>query len=108
MTMSDAELERATLPVLLASWARIVDVVARGDMSPDEFQRDVRVRHEIAKRIRSRPATAETRELLAELDGWMREATEPTSACALGAEQAEREGWTPSLQWYYWIGLRNA
>lgn len=108
MSMSDAELERATLPVLLASWARIVDVVARGDMPAEEFVRDLRVRHEIARRIRSRPVTAETRELLAELDTWLRDATVVAPECALGREQATQQGWKSDTQWYFWRALQES
>lgn len=73
---SSIPLERLTLPVLLSSWARVVDLVSRGDLPADEYAADLQIRHEIAQRVRSRPVTAETRELLAELDEWFREATE--------------------------------
>jgi len=93
-------LERLTLPVLLSSWARVVDLVSRGDLPADEYAADLRIRHEIAQRVRSRPVTAETRELLAELDEWFREATE--------AVEQPVEGGDPRREWYFYRRLRTA
>jgi hypothetical protein len=40
---SPIPLERLTLPVLLSSWARVVDLVARGDLPADEYAADLRI-----------------------------------------------------------------
>lgn len=104
-------LTKLTIPALLAQWARIVDDVERtagitggvrrDDPSHDPLA-DADVRHELATRIRQRPLTTETREMLLELDALYREATVPVDHCIRGAELAAQHGWTPQREWYYW------
>lgn len=95
-------LARLPLPALLAQWARIVDYLERAAPTGPEFLADVDVRHEIASRLRGKPVTRETREMLAELDEAFCEATRERSQCLLGTEVAEGNGWTPTREWYYW------
>jgi hypothetical protein len=95
-------LARLTLPVLVAQWARIVDYVERHEVAADDFVTDVEVRHEIALRLRAKPTTRETREMLVELDEQFRNATVPSDACLHGNERAAAEGWSPTREWYFW------
>jgi hypothetical protein len=62
----------------------------------------VNVRHEIALRLRAKPTTGETREMLAELDGHFRAATVAVPECVHGMERAVAEQWTPVREWYFW------
>ncbi len=108
-------LDRVNLPALVAQWARFVDDLERrsGALAPAadaptvevrlaEFLAEVAVRHEIAQRLRARSTTAETRDLLADLDATFRHATTASEHCAYGGEVATSNGWTPSREWYYW------
>ena len=95
-------LTRLPLPALLAQWARSVDYVAREALTSAEFMADVDVRHEIATRVRGKPVTRETREMLTELDEAFRTVTVEQATCLHGASVAEANGWTPSREWYYW------
>ncbi|MBY0491951.1 MAG: hypothetical protein K2R93_19070 [Gemmatimonadaceae bacterium] len=104
-------LTKLTIPALLAQWARIVDDVertagitagARRDDPQHDPLADADVRHELATRIRVRPLTTETREMLLELDALYRAATVPVETCIRGAELAAQQGWTPQREWYYW------
>lgn len=104
-------LAKLTIPALLAQWARIVDDVERTAGITDGSRRDdphhdpladADVRHELATRIKVRPLTTETREMLLELDGLYREATDPVDTCIRGAELAAQHGWSPQREWYYW------
>ncbi len=63
-----ATLARLTLPGLVAQWARMVDYLARQPVTNEEFVADLLVRHEIAQRLRAKPTTLETGEMLAEID----------------------------------------
>lgn len=119
--MRDAEqtanLGRISLPALIALWARIVadmerraqssGITASTDALAHTFDAELKVRHEISKRIRSRPTTAETREMLAELDQFFRDATEDSSACVLGDAEAEANAWTRTREWYFWRVLKG-
>jgi hypothetical protein len=110
-------LAKLTIPALLAQWARIVDDVERSagitsgarreDPGHDPLA-DADVRHELATRIRVRPLTTETREMLLELDALYRAATEPVETCIRGAELAAQHGWTPQREWYYFRVPRRA
>ncbi|MCC6245355.1 MAG: hypothetical protein IT353_21115 [Gemmatimonadaceae bacterium] len=105
-----ADLSRANLPALVALWARVVaDLEHRLALNtaPPSLVGEVDARHEIAERVRSKPTTAETRELLAELDQLYREMTEEVAVCIYGADVAAERGWTPQRQWYYWRALRT-
>lgn len=96
-------LERLALPALMAQWARAVDRLERAvDTNPSDHLEDLAVRHEIARRIRARPVTAETREMLAELDGIYREATVECVGCVAGEHDAAAQGWTAAREWYLW------
>jgi hypothetical protein len=95
-------LARLTLPVLVAQWSRIVDYVERHQVGEHDFRTDVDVRHEIGLRLRAKPTTRETREMLAELDEQFRGATVASEVCLHGAERATAEGWSPAREWYYW------
>lgn len=102
-------LSRVNLPALVAHWARFVDALERQPSTadeaegwPNEFLADVAVRHEIAQRLRARSTTAETRDLLADLDAAFRQATHPADGCVHGAAVATVNGWTPTREWYYW------
>ncbi len=100
-------LERVNLPALVALWARQVDELARAlgdrmDPSGNDILERVVVRHEIAKRLRARPASAETRDLLAEFDDAFRAVTAESPACAFGDDRAAAEGWTRQREWYFW------
>lgn len=112
-----ANLGRISLPALIALWARIVadmerraqssGISASTDALAHTFDAELKVRHEISKRIRSRPTTAETREMLAELDQFFRDATEDSSACVLGDAEAEAYAWTRTREWYFWRVLKG-
>jgi hypothetical protein len=95
-------LTRLTLPALVAQWARIVDYVARHDVATHDLAADLQVRHEIAQRLRGRPTTLETREMLAELDEHFRAATTESADCVLGADRAAASGWSAGREWYMW------
>lgn len=110
-------LTKLTIPALLAQWARIVDDVERSagitggtrrdDPAHDPLA-DADVRHELATRIRERPLTSETREMLLELDGLYRSATDAVEQCIRGDALAAAQGWTPTREWYYWRSVRNS
>jgi hypothetical protein len=118
-------LDRVNLPALVAQWARFVDALERqagaqalvgdaptadvptadaptAEVRLAEFLAEVAVRHEIAQRLRARSTTAETRDLLADLDAVFREATTASEHCVHGTEVATINGWTSSREWYYW------
>ncbi|AMW04472.1 hypothetical protein [Gemmatimonas phototrophica] len=95
-------LARLTLPILVAQWSRIVDYVERHQVAEHDFRTDVDVRHEIALRLRAKPTTRETREMLVDLDEQFRGATVASEVCLHGAERATEEGWSPVREWYYW------
>lgn len=99
-------LERVNLPALVALWARQVDDLVREvdriDPSGTDMQERVAVRHEIAKRLRVRPAASETRDLLAEFDDAFRAVTAESTACTYGDDRAAAEGWTRQREWYFW------
>ena len=95
-------LTRLPLPALLAQWARSVDYVAREALTSAEFLADVDVRHELATRVRGKPVTRETREMLAELDEAFRQVTREREVCLHAVAHAESQGWTLAREWYYW------
>ncbi len=101
-------LARVNVPALLALWARGVDALVRADDAPptDADQPAdldlVAVRHEIAQRLRQRPASAETRDLLREFDDAFRAATVESDVCAHGEDAAAAAGWTRGREWYFW------
>jgi len=104
-------LARLTIPALIAQWARIVDDVERsagiapGERRDDphhDFRADADIRHELATRIKVRPMTSEMREMLAELDGHYRAATDAAAACIHGADAAASNAWSPLREWYFW------
>ena len=98
--------ERVNLPALVALWARQVDDLARDrdriDPTGSDVQERVAVRHEIAKRLRLRPASAETRDLLTEFDDAFRAVTAESAACTWGDDRAAEERWTRQREWYFW------
>ena len=109
-------LTRLTIPALIAQWARIVDDVERsagiaaGERRADplhDVRDDADIRHELATRIKVRPMTSEMREMLAELDGHYRAATDEVAECIRGAAAAAAHGWTPLREWYYWRSPRG-
>lgn len=89
------------VPALIALWARLVDDAARTGTVQDIGELAA-VRHEIAKRLRVRPATAETRDLLQEFDDAFRAITTASTECLHGRERAAAEGWTAAREWYFW------
>ena len=94
-------LTRVNLPALVALWARGVDEAARGEST--SLAGDVlAVRHEIARRLRVRPASTETRDLLMEFDDAFRAITTVSAECIYGHERAATEGWTARREWYFW------
>jgi len=99
-------LERVNLPALVALWARQVDDLVREldriDPARHDMEGCVAVRHEIARRLRMRPASAETRDLLREFDDAFLEVTAESPACAYGDDRAVAEGWTRQREWYFW------
>ncbi len=109
-------LDRVNLPALVALWARGVDALVRAAESPDAGGPDaggpdadqpgdgelVAVRHEIAQRLRRRPASAETRDLLREFDDMFRAATTESGGCVFGEDAAASAGWTRAREWYFW------
>lgn len=101
------DLTRLPLPALLAQWARIADRVERGEAVAAEYAADVAVRHEIAQRLRSRPSTTETREMLAELDDTFRQGTDLVADCVAGVDRATHEGWSAAREWYFWRSPRD-
>ncbi|QJR34583.1 hypothetical protein [Gemmatimonas groenlandica] len=94
-------LTRVNVPALVALWARGIDDAARTGSAelPDEL---LGVRHEIALRLRVRPASAETRDLLTEFDDAFRAMTQASAHCWYGDERAAAEGWTAAREWYFW------
>lgn len=104
-----SSLHRANLPALVAMWARAVaDLehrVASGT-AQSSLAGEVDARHEIAERVRSKPTTAETREMLAELDQLFRDMTDEIPECIYGSDVATSRGWTSQRQWYFWRTLR--
>lgn len=101
------DLSRLPLPALIAQWARIADRVERREVPVDEYPADLAVRHEIALRLRSRPSTTETREMLAELDDTFRQGTVATDHCIVDAPSAAGAGWSATREWYFWRQLRE-
>lgn len=97
-------LARLTLPGLVAQWARIVDYLERHAVPTAEFLADVEVRHEIAQRLRAKPTTLETREMLAEIDEHFRRITTEQAGCLHGEARAVAAQWTPGREWYFWRG----
>lgn len=95
-------LARLTLPALVAQWARIVDYVERHEVSPADFAVDVNVRHEISQRLRAKPTTLETREMLAEIDEHFRRITTESETCLHGEARAASEQWSAGREWYFW------
>ncbi len=89
------------LPALIALWARLVDDAARTGAFDDMRER-IAVRHEIAQRLRVRPATAETRDLLKEFDDVFRAITTAGATCIHGNDRAVAEEWTALREWYFW------
>ncbi len=117
------KLERHALPVLLAQWARAVDGFDRlaSEQTPQVasspveleqwktgYMEDLAVRHEIAQRIRVRPASAEVRDMLAEYDEIFTAATSAAADCVAGNCEAAAHGWTADREWYYWRDLRRS
>lgn len=103
-------LTRTNVPALVALWARGVDDAARTGSAvlPGEL---LAVRHELAQRLRVRPASSETRDLLNEFDEAFRAITTTSEHCIHGDERAAREGWTAMREWYFWrtsIGATGA
>jgi hypothetical protein len=98
-------LARVNLPALVAQWARFVDDLERQPGAyaalPD-FLADVAVRHEIAQRLRARSTTAETRDLLADVDAAFRRVTQAADRCVHGDDVAAVNGWSSTREWYYW------
>ena len=90
------------LPVMLAQWARMVDALERGAVELYPLEEAVLHRHQLALALRGRATTAETREMLAELDDAFRAVTAPAPTCVVGEERATAEGWTPTREWYCW------
>lgn len=89
------------LPALIALWARLVDIAARtGEF--EEMGELLAVRHEIARRLRVRPATSESRDLLQEFDDAFRAITMTSAECVHGSDRAAAEGWTAAREWYFW------
>ncbi len=105
--ITPANLARLTLPALVAQWARMVDYLERQPVSHDEFVADLLVRHEIAQRLRAKPTTLETREMLAEIDEHFRAITEERTECVAGAARAAAEQWSAGREWYFWRALRG-
>lgn len=110
-------LANLSVPALVAQWARIVDDAeraagltpgARRDDPAHDPRADADVRHELALRLRARPTTLETREMLAELDAAYRAATTAVTTCVHGAARAEAEQWTAQREWYYWRAPHGA
>ena len=99
-------LERLALAALIAEWARAVERIARGEVVVREgvpdYLDDLAVRHEISRRTRERPVTADTRETLAELDDIYRDATIASHECLPGKHDAAAHEWTAAREWYYW------
>jgi hypothetical protein len=94
-------LTRVNVPALVALWARGVDDAVRTEGTG--LSRELlSVRHEIAQRLRVRPASAETRDLLKEFDDAFRAITRESAACIHGADRAAAEGWTAQREWYFW------
>ena len=89
------------LPALIALWARHVDDAVRTGAF-EELAGQLAVRHEIAQRLRVRPASAETRDLLQEFDDAFRDITTASAECIHGSDRATTEGWTARREWYFW------
>ncbi len=104
--ITPANLARLTLPALVAQWARMVDYLERHAVSREEFVADLMVRHEIAQRLRAKPTTLETREMLAEIDEHFRAITEEAAACVADDGRAAAEQWSAGREWYFWRALR--
>ena len=94
-------LTRVNVPALVALWARGIDDAARtgGSVLSGEL---LSVRHEIAQRLRVRPASAETRDLLKEFDDAFRAITTEGATCMYGPDRAAAEGWSSRREWYFW------
>lgn len=102
---------QANVPALLAVWARFVEELTRTGPAvgtDTNLHEQVAVRHEIAQRLRLRPASAETRDLLREFDQVYREVTSPADSCLLGDARAAAEGWTAAREWYFWRSAATA
>ena len=89
------------LPALIALWARHVDDAVRAGAFED-LAGQLAVRHEIAQRLRVRPASAETRDLLKEFDDAFCDLTTASADCIHGRDRAATEGWTARREWYFW------
>ena len=100
-------LDRVNLPALVALWARGVDTLVRAG-AMDDLGELLAVRHEIAQRLRVRPASAETRDLLKEFDDAFRAQTTASAACIHGSDRAAAEGWTAAREWYFWRTASSA
>ena len=91
----------------MALWARGVDALLRTG-AVDDLAELLAVRHEIAQRLRVRPASAETRDLLKEFDDAFRALTTASTACIHGSDRAAAEGWTAAREWYFWRTASSA
>jgi len=100
-------LDRVNLPALVALWARGIDDAVRSGAMNDLGEL-LAVRHQIAQRLRVRPASAETRDLLKEFDDAFRAMTTASAACIHGSDRAAAEGWTAAREWYFWRAASSA
>ena len=100
-------LDRVNLPALVALWARGVDDAVRSGAMNDLGEL-LAVRHQISQRLRVRPASAETRDLLKEFDDAFRALTTASAACIHGSDRAAAEGWTAAREWYFWRTVSSA
>lgn len=106
-TRTAVNLTRVNVPALVALWARGIDDAVRTGgtaLTVDLLS----VRHEIAQRLRVRPASAETRDLMKEFDDAFRAMTTESATCLHGQDRAAAEGWTAQREWYFWRTVPDA
>ena len=95
---------------LVESWERTAEQVQRGyPLGLDDYLNDIDARQLIEDLVAAIPAAAT--ELLLErieaADMTMQDSVNPVDECLWGDAIAEREGWTPGDNWWYFGFPRN-
>jgi len=101
---SGAHVIRGGLVGLVESWEKTVQSVENGySLTLDDYLNDLDARQLIAEvwPIAGDDQRAAVAPRLGRADEMMRRATLPTPVCLWGREAAEREGWTPLQNWWY-------
>lgn len=96
------------LDTLIANWGAVAAAVDRGyALTFDDYLNDVDLRQLIERRLSAATEqdiriTRELRVRLAQYDEIFRLATEPTTHCIWGDDNARDSGWGPEREWWYY------